>query len=881
MAVTGALALTTIGPRGVLRSREAGLEPGDPRDATVTSKETGKPAPQAPQATGKPAPEIALAAAATEVQIREGLVVGLLGTLGRSAVAPDLVAWQLATATFREPREGDTLGPDQRNRTVTWARVEAGADGWIQNRALSGGYFFAVVNSDRARTMILDASGYYVVRVNGEPRGGEKYGTDWVRHPVRLAKGRNTLLFQGERGRIRARLFDPPAPVFFTESDPTLPDLVPGESGDWWAGIRLVNATDTVLDQIEIAYRVGDQSGTARTEATVSPMTTRKLPLRLEMRAPDHTGPVTLSLSGRARAGTKPLALPAFQIALKAVEPSAHHVRTFVSRIDGSVQYYGVAPMARGSAEAGAAGAKPALVVSLHGAGVEGIGQARAYKPKDWAYVVAPTNRRPYGFDWEDWGRLDALEVLADASSRFGTDPQRTYLTGHSMGGHGTWQVGATEPGLWAAIAPSAGWRSFSAYGGGPVYPNPTPVEQMLARANHPGETTELAQNFLHYGIYILHGDKDDNVPVAQARFMRELLAKFHPDFGYYERPGAGHWWGNECVDWPPLFDFLKQHVRPTDAETSHVEFVTANPGISSHSRFVTIEAQIHPLEYSRVVIDRDPKTGAFKGTTQNVSRLALDIPATATAFVVELDGSRIQLDEKARIAAARSGTAASVSLQRDAAAGTWGLAPAPDPAQKNPQRSGGFKDAFRHRVVLVYGTRGAAEERARAFNKARFDAEMFWYRGNGSVDVIADTAFDPAKARDRNIVLYGNADTNVMWVRLLEKSPIDVRAGRIRIGDQDMTGADLAAYFIRPRADSSTASVGVVAWTGPAGWAAAGPGQYFVSGAGFPDAMIVSAEIFRLGTGGIRALGWFGNDWRLETGEFAWGAGPGASAGK
>jgi hypothetical protein len=72
-----------------------------------------------------------------------------------------------------------------------------------------------------------------------------------------------------------------------------------------------------------------------------------------------------------------------------------------------------------------------------------------------------------------------------------------------------------------------------------------------------------------------------------------------------------------------------------------------------------------------------------------------------------------------------------------------------------------------------------------------------------------------------------------------------------------------------------------VVAWTGPAGWAAAGPGQYFVSGAGFPDAMIVSAEIFRLGTGGIRALGWFGNDWRLETGEFAWGAGPGASAGK
>jgi len=829
------------------------------------------------QGAGKAAPETVLAAAATAVQIREGLVVGLLGSLGRSAVAPDLLAYQLATSAFREPREGDTLGPDERKRTVTWARVEAGADGWIANRALSGGYFFAVVNADRARTMILDASGYYVVRVNGEPRGGEKYGMDWVRHPVHLAKGRNTLLFQGERGRLRARLFDPPAPVFFTDSDPTLPDLVLGESGMWWAGIRLVNATDAVLDQIEIAYRVGDQSGTAKTYDTVSPMTTRKLRIQLELRAPDHAGPLTLSLNGRVRVGTKTLALPTFQIPIKAVEPTAHHVRTFVSRIDRSVQYYGVAPMIGGGVGV-AAGSKPALVVSLHGAGVEGIGQARAYKPKDWAYIVAPTNRRPYGFDWEDWGRLDALEVLSDASRQFGTDWQRTYLTGHSMGGHGTWQVGATEPDLWAAIAPSAGWRSFSAYGGGPAYPNPTPVEQMLLRANHPGETAELAQNFLHYGIYILHGDKDDNVPVAQARFMRELLGKFHPDFSYYERPGAGHWWGDECVDWPPLFEFLKQHTRPTDVETTHVDFVTANPGIASRSRFVTIEAQIHPLEYSRVVVDRDPKTNAFKGTTQNVSRLALHFPWIARSLVVvELDGSRVVPELFVQNSGRPEET--SVYLQRDAASGTWATAVnAARMPQKNSQHSGGFKDAFNNDVVLVYGTGGTADERARAYNKARFDAEMFWYRGNGSVEVIADTAFNSDNIHNgRNVVLYGNADTNRQWANLLDKSPIEVRAGRIRVGDRQLVGADLAAYFIRPGAGHSIQSVGVVAWTGPAGWVAAGPGQYFVSGAGFPDAMIVSADIFRFGTGGIRMLGWFGNDWRVETGEFAWGAVPGA----
>ena len=836
----------------------------------------------ASQAAGRPTPELALASAASDIRIHEGLVAGLIGTYGRSAVPTDFLAWQIATGAFGEPREGDILGPDDRNRSQTWTRVEAGADGWIQNRALSGGYLYTVVNSARARTMILDASGYYVVRVNGEPRGGEKYGMDSVRHPVRLRAGRNDFLFQGERGRIRARLFDPPAPVFFTDSDPTLPDLVLGETRPVWAGIRLVNATEETIDAVEVSYRLGEQSATTVVPLTIPPLMTRKLAIPLALRSPAAEGSFKLAVRGKARIGRREHDMPPFEIALKAVAPTAHHVRTFVSEIDGSVQYYAVAPLAGDAAATG--GARPALVVSLHGAGVEAIGQARAYKSKDWAYIVAPTNRRPYGFDWEEWGRLDALEVLADASRVFNTDPARTYLTGHSMGGHGTWQVGVTVPDLWAAIAPSAGWRSFSSYGGGTVYKDPTPVEQMLARANHPGETAELARNLLHYGVYILHGEKDDNVPVAQARFMRELLAKFHPDFSYYERPGAGHWWGDECVDWPPLFDFLKRHTRPTGAETSRVEFVTANPGISARSHWVTVLAQQHPLDYSRVTIERDAKTGAFKGTTENVARLALEPAAVAapggTTITVELDGTRLAIDVHPDLhpdpGVVRSASNwLPVYVERGASG--WQTATTPDPGLKGPHRAGGFKDAFRHSVALVYGTRGTAEENARAYNKARFDAEMFWYRGNGSVDVVADKAFDVAKERGRNVMLYGNADTNALWASLLGRGPVDIRNGRARLGDHEFTGPMFGAYFIRPRADSQTASVGAVAWTGPAGWTAAGHGQYFVSGAGFPDLMLFSADMLRQGTAGVLVIGWFRDDWSVERGDFVWTSGTAA----
>jgi len=810
-------------------------------------------------------PVLELAAGAKEIALTKGLAVGLIGQYGRFAVPSDLLAWQMATGAMAEPRAGVVVGKNPKGEDLAWAAVEAGKEGWIESRAFAGGYLYVIVDSARPRTMILDATGFYVAWINGEPRGGEKYGADYLRHPVRLVQGRNGLLFRGERGRFKARLTEPPAEIFFTDKDVTLPDLVIGDKTPVCAGLRLVNATGERLTGIEVIQRADGREVRAALDPSVAPFLTQKMALPLTIEAPSAEGPVKIEIRARARAGRRTVETPPFTVELKAVAPAAHHSRTFRSPVDGSVQYFGVAPMIREAG--GTAGAKPALILTLHGASVEGIGQARAYKPKDWAWIVAATNRRPYGFDWEDWGRLDALEVLDEASRLYGADPARTYLTGHSMGGHGTWQVGATVPGPWAAIAPSAGWYSFTSYGGGSAYKDPSPVERMLLRANNPSDTTALARNTLNFGVYILHGDLDDNVPVAQARTMRELLGKFHPDFAYYERPGAGHWWGNECVDWPPLMQFLKERVRLPDADVRRIEFVTANPGISSRLRWVEIAAQQRPLEFSSITIERDESGKTFKGTTENVERLAIDVlPAAAKeTIIVELDGSKVEslgVPETGRIYLERGDKG-------------WAVAAGPaGPGLKGPHRAGGFKDAFRHGFIFVYGTRGDAAEDRRTLGKAKFDAETFWVRGNAGIEILPDSAFDPARYKDRSVILYGNADTNAAWAKLLPGSPVEVRNGRARIGEKSYAGADYAAYFVRPRPGSDVASVGVVAWTGQAGWTAASPGQYFVSGAGYPDLLLLSAEALRSGSQGIRAVGWFGNDWSLERGDVVWNDG-------
>ena len=73
-----------------------------------------------------------------------------------------------------------------------------------------------------------------------------------------------------------------------------------------------------------------------------------------------------------------------------------------------------------------------------------------------------------------------------------------------------------------------AGWSSFLSYSGAAEFDQDSPVSLMLQRAVRASDTLALARNYLHQGVYILHGEKDDNVPVTQARQMRDLPQKFH-----------------------------------------------------------------------------------------------------------------------------------------------------------------------------------------------------------------------------------------------------------------------------------------------------------------------------------------------------------------
>ena len=114
------------------------------------------------------------------------------------------------------------------------------------------------------------------------------------------------------------------------------------------------------------------------------------------------------------------------------------------------------------------------LVLSCHGASVPAMNQARAYARKDDFAIVAALNRRPYGFDWQDWGRRDAYEVLERGVALSGVSRDRLYLLGHSMGGHGALTLALKNPDRFRSVSAFApichpvdvpwGTKAFSNY---------------------------------------------------------------------------------------------------------------------------------------------------------------------------------------------------------------------------------------------------------------------------------------------------------------------------------------------------------------------------------------------------------------------------------
>jgi predicted peptidase len=126
---------------------------------------------------------------------------------------------------------------------------------------------------------------------------------------------------------------------------------------------------------------------------------------------------------------------------------------------------------------------------------------------------------------------------------QFNGDSHRVYLTGHSMGGYGTWEFGANHAAKFAALVVVCGG----------IRPLAHMPELPVSLTTDPKIADPYAEKAGRIGgtpVWIFHASDDPCVPVEEARKMPASLKAENPDVKYTEYAGVDHnSWDKACAE--------------------------------------------------------------------------------------------------------------------------------------------------------------------------------------------------------------------------------------------------------------------------------------------------------------------------------------------
>ncbi|MBV9874733.1 MAG: prolyl oligopeptidase family serine peptidase [Verrucomicrobia bacterium] len=131
-------------------------------------------------------------------------------------------------------------------------------------------------------------------------------------------------------------------------------------------------------------------------------------------------------------------------------------------------------------------------------------------KDKSFPFIVL-SPQCPEGEYWTDTEAL--IGLLDEVENKYRVDPARVYLTGHSMGGFGTWYLAYKHPERFAAIAPMSA----------------------------PFTVTAWASRLKDMAIWAFHGAKDNLVPIGGDEELIDALKSLGNDARFTVLPGRDH----------------------------------------------------------------------------------------------------------------------------------------------------------------------------------------------------------------------------------------------------------------------------------------------------------------------------------------------------
>ncbi|MCA9072548.1 MAG: hypothetical protein KDA84_26675, partial [Planctomycetaceae bacterium] len=472
-------------------------------------------------------------------------------------------------------------------------------------------------------------------------------------------------------------------------------------------------------------------------------------------------------------------------------------VRGYVSRLDGSVQPYGlIIPESY----------RPEIVqpwrldIWFHGRGEtlsennflqQRLNQKGYYAPKD-TIVLHPYGRYSNAFKFA--GEVDVLEALADVKKNYRIDEDRVSVRGFSMGGAACWQFAVHYPGQWFAANPGAGFsetpeflRFFQKQ-----ELHPTWWEEKLWRLyDCPGYCRNLAHcpTIAYSGEVDIQKQAADVMTSALKNEGMQLTHIIGLKMGHRIDPGSVKLIEENMANLarvgrrriPESIDFTTYTLKYNQIKWLKVT------GLKEHWEKGQVTAKILPDDKLQIrtsgVTGIQIRFAAGESPFSGVDRVAVDI-----------DGQTV---ETVRPWTDRS---FEVNLVSRATGWTVGLFPE-NQLHKKHNLQGPIDDAFMDSFVFVRPTGDSSHPGAKDWADQELDRAIEHWRRHfrGHARVKNDTEITEEDIQNHNLILWGDPQCNQVMKKIASQLPIKWSRDSISARGQEYSAGDHALIAIYP----------------------------------------------------------------------------------
>lgn len=762
---------------------------------------------------------------------------------------------------------------------VNWPLIE----GWGGLTASQfRGWAVGRLTVSRAGMYIVTCTGVTEYFIDERPFRGDVYGLGYGLNSVWLSESSHTMYipFSGMEGTSFACTFnDAPPHALQLQPDHIIPDMV-------------VNGPENVLAGNYFGLAVLNLLNTTITSFFVETDNFQMAEILAPHLAPHQAGIISFAVAPNSARGSavcsttataanavfriypknNPIVLVA-NVTINCKKWGQPYAFTFMD-VDGSVQYAATRPPINQCPSSGCP-----VLFTFHGAGVYARKDAWvfAYQQQKSSWLLFPTNRRQFGFDWEGpghtnaWMAMNALTtglpgVPLAYRSYFKANAHLIQYAGHSMGGHGCWYISTHAPDRALSISPAAGWIKMGMYipfftRSGDSLADPH-LQSILMSAISMHNTDFYMRNINGVPLMVRMGADDNNVPPYHLKRMARIhnqLASSPNATVISEIPGESHWWGG-VVDDAQMQSFFDAHFDfQVPALPDSFTISTMSPADFESRGGIQITQFISSGRAGYIRVTR-AHSNSWQLVTKNIRRFQFidtagnGIPQPTSVTIDGVPFSRIA-----------TGT---TFFCRTEYTEDWYHCPQEDIGfEKSRTLIGPIPRILEGELIIIVGTLDASYRQAYE-RAALMLANTLYYQGRYTPKIVLDTdgPFDVA-----NLIVFGSPRTNTYLKAVANDTKLitlPVRWGPtkgFRVGDRPFEHESSALAFIMPYPYRKDALVLVVdansvesvpkaagliptksSWTVP-DWVATGP-EYGWNGAA-----------------GLLGAGYWSHDWKYD----------------